>query len=331
METSLDRKVNLNISQSADLPNVPEEKTAAQAVLKPLLTRLANLKVTSAPQDLEALLARLGNENANAKETSSKQTLRSVYSTILARLQANAAISAKNLELLRQAETLGNQVGDIQKQIDERIAQLDALKKQLAGQSATVTELEIKTMMLEKQVELAKSQQLTPAEKRLAELKRKRQAEQDKQQQERLDQEIAAAEKELLVAQASVAQAQGELAAAQGALATARGNLVAMQSQVAAASKDIAKLQANKATLEGKIDACVDQLVDEDGARAFVDVLRSVATATKGVPPEDAPERSEGEEKFLEENSVARILQDSADRRVLELEDTIAAKREEKI
>ncbi len=41
METSLDRKVNLNISQSADLPNVPEEKTAADGTAKARSAKLA--------------------------------------------------------------------------------------------------------------------------------------------------------------------------------------------------------------------------------------------------------------------------------------------------
>ena len=74
----------------------PDRMTAAQVVLKPLLARLANLTVTQAPLDLEALLARLGNDGARAKEQSSKQFLSSLYSRVLARVQESSQISAKN-------------------------------------------------------------------------------------------------------------------------------------------------------------------------------------------------------------------------------------------
>lgn len=331
MEASFDRNVNLNVSLQSNLPDVPEGKTAAQAVLKPLLARLANLTVTNGPQDLEALLARLGNENTHAKESSAKQTLRIVYATLLSRVQENAKISAQNQELLKQAEALGGQVEDVQQQITDQTARLAELKKQLSTQTATVTELEIKTAMLEKQVELAKSQQLTPAEKRVAELKKKRLAEQDKQKQAELDQQIEEAEKELLAAQASVVSAQGDLANAQGALATAKGNLVAMKSQAAAASKTVEDLKATKSSLEGQIDNLLDQLIDEEVARALVDILRNEAASVKTASPDELPERNEREEEYLEEHSVARILQDAADRRVQALEDAIAASREERV
>ncbi len=331
METSFERKVNLNISQQADLlPEVPEEKTAAQAVLKPLLARLSNLTVNAAPLDLEALLARLGNENAQAKERSAKQYLGSVYGTILARVQENAQISARNMALLEEASAYGKQLEGVEGQAADMAKQLEALKKQLAAQTVTVTELELKTAMLERQVELVKSQQLTPAEKRVAELKKKRAAEQDKQQQERLDRQIAEAEKDLLAAQASLAKVQGDLAAAQGALATARGNLTAMQSQMAAVSKGITELKATKTELEGKIAACTDQLTDEEVARALVDALRSTVKQQDGTP-DDAPKHSEEEEEYLDKNSVVRILQDAVEKRDREMQDTIAAKREEKV
>ena len=330
METTLDRKVNLNISQQADLlPEVPEEKNAAQAVLAPLLARLGNLSVSQAPLDLEALLARLGNENADAKETSAKQYLGSVYGNILARVKANGEISAKNMALLEEASAYGKQLEELTKQLGDQTAALEALKKQLVGQTATVTELELKTAMLERQVELAKSQQLTPAEKRVAELKKKRQQATDKQQQERLDREIAAAEKELLAAQASVVQAQGTLATAQGALATAKGNLVAMQSQVSAASKQVTELANSQAGLEKQIKDCTDQLTDEEIGRALVAALKGAIDVKD--PATILPERSEGEEKYLEENSVLRILQGTAEKRAQEMQDTIEAKREEKV
>ena len=331
METTFDRKVNLNISQQADLlPEVPEGKTAAQAVLKPLLARLANLTVREAPVDLEALMARLSNENANAKEKNAKLYLGSVYSTILSRVQANGQISAQNMALLEEAAAIGKQVEGIEKQIAESTAKLAELKKKMSAQAATITELEIKTAMLEKQVELVKSQQLTPAEKRVAELKKKRLAEQDKQQQEVLDRKIAEAEQDVVAAQASLAKVQGDLAAAQGALATARGNLVAMQSQMAAATKGLAELKATKTELEGKIAACTDQLTDEEVARALVDALRNTVPHTNGLP-DDAPERSEEEEAYLDKHNVVRILQDAVEKRDREMQDTIAVKREEKV
>ena len=316
METTLDRNLNLNVSLQANLPEVPEEKTAAQAVLAPLLARLGNLTVSQAPLDLEALMARLGNDNSAAKEQSAKQFLGSLYGRVLARLQESSQITAKNMELLTEASKLG--------------AQLEGVAKQLNDQVATVTELELKTAMLEKQVELAKSQQLTPAEKRVAELKKKRQQATDKAQQEHLDRQIAEAEQELLAAQASVVQAQGALATAQGALATACGNLVAMQSQVSAASKQVTDLSASQTNLEKQIKECTDQLSDEEVARALAEALK--ATAGEARFSEDAlPERSEDQEKYLEENSVLRILQGTAEKRAQEMQDTIEAKREEKV
>ena len=329
METTFDRKVNLNISLQTALQEVPEGKTAAQAVLKPLLARLANLTVSAAPLDLEALLARLGNENAHAKEKSAKQYLGSVYGTILARVQENAQISARNMALLEEASAYGKQLEGVEGQATDMAKQLEALKKQLAAQTATVTELELKTAMLERQVELVKSQQLTPAEKRVAELKKKRAAEQDKQQQEHLDRQIAEAEKDLLAAQASLVKVQGALTTAQGALATAKGNLVAMQSQVAAVSKGMVELKATAAELEGKIAACTDQLTDEEVGRALVDALKGSINVDETAAA--MPERGEGEEKYLEEHSVVRILQNAAERRDREMQDTIAAKREEKV
>ncbi|MBQ4481314.1 MAG: hypothetical protein II943_11840 [Victivallales bacterium] len=330
METTLDRNLNLNVSLQANLPEVPEEKTAAQAVLAPLLARLGNLTVSQAPLDLEALMARLGNDNSAAKEQSAKQFLGSLYGRVLARLQESSQITAKNMELLTEASKLGAQREGVAKQLNDQVAALEALKKQLAGQTATVTELELKTAMLEKQVELAKSQQLTPAEKRVAELKKKRQQATDKAQQEHLDRQIAEAEQELLAAQASVVQAQGALATAQGALATACGNLVAMQSQVSAASKQVTDLSASQTNLEKQIKECTDQLSDEEVARALAEALK--ATAGEARFSEDAlPERSEDQEKYLEENSVLRILQGTAEKRAQEMQDTIEAKREEKV
>jgi len=331
MEASLDRKVNLNISQQADLPAVPESKTAEQLVLKPLLARLSNLTVSAAPMDLDALLARLTNENANSKEQSAKQYLRSVYSTILARVKSNGQISEKNIAILQEAENLAKKLEDITKQLADETAKLEELKKQINTQTATITELEIKTAMLAREVELVRSMQLTPAEKRIAELKKKRLAEQDAMRQEELDRQISEAEKDLLAAQANLAKAQLALATAQGALATAQGNLVAMQSQVSAATKAVTETTARKVSTEAAITACTDQLTDEEVARALVDALRSAAEA-KGINfDEGILERSEDKEKYLEEHSVARILQDAVDRRDQEMQDTIASRREEKV
>ena len=81
--------------------------------------------------------------------------------------------------------------------------------------------------------------------------------------------------------------------------------------------------------LEKQIKDCTDQLTDEEIGRALVAALKGAIDVKD--PATILPERSEGEERYLEENSVLRILQGTAEKRAQEMQDTIEAKREEKV
>ena len=323
-----------NIQPQMDTPeNKPE--------LKPLLKREPNLTVSNAPMDLEALVARMNLENNDTKETSAKQTLQSTFTNIIARAKERGTVTTRNMELLEQAESYSKQlestnatidkltnqisqlnnivatdqkeVDQIQKQVDSLAAELEKLQGQITESDAQSVILQMEIDSLTKQIENeVDAQKQTNLKKRLADAQRKLETEKQ-DQSDRLD---------------KLENTKNELAKAQTKLDTAKGNLDAAKVTLSEAESVLAAANNAKAELSQKIQQALSEITDVSIIKDIADAFKIDASDVRFGTEGDKAERSEEEEKYLEEHSSVKIFQEALSAHYQDILDTIAANRE---
>ncbi len=315
MDVNLNTQISIDKLSQANLQSALD-KLESKAELSPLLTRSANVTVSSAPMDLEALVAKLSNESVDTQETAAKTKLKSVFTTVLARAIESGNVSENNMALLEQADTYNQQLSILN-------GQINTLNSQIRQYESTVKSDERNVERLQRQVD-----SLTNNVNEL------------QNEVDSLQEQIAAAgegaDTSMLEARLSVAQDKldaemTKLNEANDQLTAAREKLTASQAKLNAAKEALDTANAQKANLEQNINDAINGITDENLARELAEAMKLSAADVTNLTQDNKAERSEEEEKYLDNHSPARIIQDAINNHDRDLLDTIEEKRETKI
>ncbi len=313
--------VNLNTRISIDKTNQTSlqsaiEKSEEKPELSPLLTRSANVTVSTAPMDLEKLVATLTNESADTQEAAAKTKLKSVFTTVLARALESGNISENNMALLEQAENYDKQLNTLNGQINTLNTQIRQYENTVRSDAKAVDRLE-------KQVD-SLTNNVTALQNEVDSL------------QEQIDAAGPGADTSMLETRLSIAQdkldtAMTKLNDANEQLTAAREKLASSQATLDNAREALATANDQKADLEENINDAINGITDENLARELAEAMKLSAADVTNVTEDNKAERGEEEEKYLDTHSPVRIIQDAINNHDRELLDTIESKRETKI
>ena len=339
-EVNFNKKISPEVAQQTEL-STPLDTQEQKKELPPLLSRTANLTVSDAPMDLEALVNKLNLETTDAKENSARNTLQSVFATVIAKAEERGMVSTRNMELLAQAQnysqqldstntaidTLTTQISQLkeivnanEKEVSKKQSQIDSLAKDLENlqtkiqqKNAGITILQMEIDSLTRQIENeVNAQKLTNLKRRLAD-------EQKKLETEMEDLNGLQAQKETNLA--NLAKARADLAAAQA-------NLGAVKATLTDAEGVLGVANAAKAELNQKIQQALAEITDDSIIRDIANALKINVADVASFLTNVAAERGVEEENYLEAHSPVLILQNALNEHYQEILDTIAAKRE---
>ena len=327
MGVNLDTSLNVGQVQQNNLQSV---LTTLDAKTEPApILGSKSLNVTSAPVNLDTLVAKLSLETNNMREDVAKTSLSSAFSTIIANAERVMTKTDNNMAVLDDAKVLNQQLAEVEAQIPAKQKEIDQLtetqkvaseavnKAQEAVDKAqsdvdkvqhTVDELTEERADLENQI----SMETDPAKKAQLEAKR-----------DVLDAKLADATEQL-------AAAQNVLASAQGVLSKAQTNLNNVNSRLTTAKNELVNLQEQKNNLKEQVKNKLKELQDVDVDRAVNEALKQ--DAKDGVKLDTLEkDQEEDEERYLDTHSPLRIMQDAILKHDSEILDTINSKREDKI
>ena len=341
MDANLNTQVSIGQAIQTNLQPQQQDKPETQSELPPLLKRGENLMVSNAPVDLEALVEKLNITTANAREATARKTLSSAFTTVIAKALERGLVSTRNMELLTQAGNYHKQLDSTEATIDKLTTQVSQLKdivstseKDVAKQQEQCDSLDAKQTSLNSQIQQSEAQvQLLQME--IDSLTARIKAEVDAQKQTNLKNRLANEQKKLETEKANLNELQDKketiqanLAKAQAALAAAQANLGAVKTTLTDAEGVLGAAIAAKAELKQKIQQTLADITDDSVIRDIADALKINVTDVASIMMDDAAERSEEEEKYLEAHSPVQILQEALTAHYQDILDTIAAKRE---
>ncbi len=340
-------KVNTNIGlEAVQRVNL---QTALQSLetkteMAPLLQRGANLTVSSASMNLDALVAKLNMETSDTNETTAKMTLGSVLSTVIAHAKENANVTTNNIALLEQAEQATQQMDGINRAINKQAAQVRQYQKAVNDAETVVAhnQKKVDTLTTERtnlQGQLDQvTEQIESLQAQVESLQDLIANETDPDVKENLEQQLNITENKLTKTQKQQANLQKQLntnatklQAAQTALEASQATLATAQANLDNANATLDQLNGQQADLSETIQDALDGIQDENILRELNDLLKIDAGDVSHLVEEQKAERSEEEEKYLDTHNPVRVLQDAISHHDQEMLDTIAEKREEKV
>ncbi len=315
----------------------------AQAPLAPLLSA-SSLQVTSAPVDLEALLAQLNVETSDTKEAIAKSTLSSAFTNVIARAEESGKVSAQNMQVLNDAKNYSVQLDQVTQQIKTLNQEIQQLEMNISRMESGVDQMQKKVDGLKKQLtqlQTAEQQQMQKVESLQADvdsLNSKIESETDPVKKAQLEKQLTDAESKLAYAQNDLTKIQQQVSTTQTNLNTANTALTNAKTELASKKAELADkkatletAKATKTDLEGKIKNKMNELTDVNVIRDLADALKLDVSDVMKLTEDNKAERSEEQEKYLDKHSPLRIMQDAVANHDQEMLDTIASKREEKI
>ena len=329
--------------QQANLQNVLTT-LETQAPLSPLLNEKSNLTVSSAPLNLDALVAKLNVETADTKETTAKMTLSSAFETVIAKAIESGNVSAKNMEILDAASGMSEQLDEVNAKIPQLEKDVKQLEQDVAKKQNDVNVAQNNVNQLTNDLEQLKQQETRTnkdVQNRQAEvdsLKKQIAAETDPAKRAQLENQLAVAEGQLTKAKKALTDIQGKitgtqqsLTAAQATLATAQNDLASAKTALNNKKTELQTAKEQKAALEQQLKDKMSELTDVDVIRALAEALKMDAADVQNLVQDNKAERSEEQEKYLDKHNPLRIMQDAVANYDQEILDTIASKREDKI
>ena len=340
MEINTKTKVSLDAVQQFDV-KTSEQEAGQQSSLPQILDKKNNLRVTEAPLDLDALVAKLNITTADAKEKTAKNTLRSAFATVIAKAVERGTVSSHNMELLTQAENYSKQLDSTNATIDTLTSQVSQLQdivtaneKDVAKQQAQCDSLNAELSSLNSQIQQSDAQVLI-LQMEIDRLTAQIENEVDAQKQTNLKNRLANEQKKLETEKEHLNELQVKketnlvnMAKAQTSLATSQANLATAKSTLTDATGVLSAANAAKAELRQKIQQTLADITDDSVLRDIANALKIDVTDVASFLTDDTPERGEVEEKFLDAQSPVQILQNALNEHYQEILDTIAAKRE---
>ena len=339
-EVSYNTKITPDIAPQTNLGTTTDTQEQKKD-LPPILSRTANLTVSHAPMDLEALVSKLNLEKKDARDTSAKKTLQSTFTTVIARAKERGTVTTRNIEPLEQAENYSKQLDTTNKTIDTLSNQISQLKNIVTSDENEVAQIQKQVNSLSEEVANLQKQiqnsdaQCVILQMEIDSLTAQIENEVDAQKQTNLKHRLATEQKKLETEKQDqrdrldkLETNQDTLAKAQAKLDTAKANLATSNSTLSDAENVLATANDAKTELNQKIQDTLSKITDESIIRDIADALKINASDVKSFIADGKMERSEEEEKYLEEHSPVQILQDALSAHYQEILDTIAAKRE---
>ena len=342
-EVKLNTKTTVEPLQQANLQNVLNT-LQTQAPLSPLLGSTSNLKVSSAPVDLQALLAQLNVETTDTKEDIAKGTLSSAFTNVIARAEESGNVSAQNMQILNDAKNISTQLDQVKQEIKTLNQEIPQLERNVTRMQTSVDQMQQKVTELNgqlTQLQTAEQQQMQKVESLQADvdsLNSMIDSETDPVKKAQLEKQLTDAESRLARAQNDLTRIQQQVSTTQTSLDKANTSLTNAKTELDAKKAELAEkkatlenAKATKADLEDKINKKMGELTDTNVIRALADALKIDASDVMKLTEDNKAERSEEQEKYLDKHSPLRIMQDAVANHDQEILDTIASKREEKI
>ena len=330
------------------------EKLATSSELAPLLAG-KGVTITDAPMDLEKLVAQLRDESDEAKATSNKDKLASIYGMVIARALENTNLSEANMAVLQKAQPYQNQLRDTNKLIngyeDENGNHVSGLTEKIAGAKKVVEAAQSAVVSAQHAVDAAQlaydtaTQAVTAAQgnvnqlqAQLLDLQNELAAATSEADKSAIQMKITATQGQLTNALATLSDAQkvqstaaGKLTEATAALTTANSNLATANSAYSDLSSALTAANAQKAELTQQISNTLAELQNDDSLRELLDNLRAAVDELNLNTDIAEAERGKEEEEYLDQNNPVRIIQDAIAHQDLDFLDAVESKRENRI
>lgn len=267
-----------------------DSKTAAAKEPAPILGG-QSVTVTTAPGDLEKLVAQLKNENNDVKASVAQRRLASVLE----------AYTSRYGELTEQQTQILEEIAANNGEIAALKAELQALLKDKGAADAQTALMQAKIDLLEQAVARAVEEGKSHREN-IAKLKEQIAQDQDN---EDLKAELAKEEAMLEISETALSKAQTDLAAAQAAAGALSAKIEALAGSIETKQDGIKALEANNAALAAKLDPqTITNLLAAFSAQDVpVEAERNVSAAEE-----------EKAEKKADANNPANVLRDAMDK-----------------
>ena len=327
MGVNLDTSLNVGQVQQNNLQSVLttlDTKTDPAPILGS-----KSLSVTSAPMNLDALVAKLSLETNNMREDVAKTSLSSAFITIIANAERVMTKTDNNMTVLDDAKNLNKQLAEVEAQIPAKQKEIDQLTQTQKVASDAVNKAQEYVDKAQSDVDKVQHTVDQLTEER-TELENQISMETDPAKKAQLEAKRDVLDAKLADATAQLAAAQNALASAQGVLSKAQTNLNNINSQLTTAKTELANLQEQKTNLKEQVKNKLKELQDVDVDRAVNEALKQ--DAKDGVKLDTLEkDQEEDEERYLDTHSPLRIMQDAILKHDSEILDTINSKREDKI
>ena len=269
---------------NANLISAANKLTTGSTSLPPILDKATNITVSTAPADLDKLVAQLNNETSDTKAATAKSKLGSSFAIAISILQERANVAESNMKVLNEAKEIGETIDKLTEEIDDLNDKRSGLEKLEAKYKQEKNQLTKKVNDLSKQVAALEAQiaaETDPAKK--AEL------------------------------EAKLANVNTELTKAKGDLNTATTNLASTQKVLGDTKQKIAEKMSEKDKAKERLQQKLKEIKDEEVLKALAEAFRMNLADVQNILVETEAKRSEDEEDWLEENAPARIIQRALD------------------
>ena len=327
MGVNLDTSLNVGQVQQNNLQSV---LTTLDAKTEPApILGSKSLNVTSAPVNLDTLVAKLSLETNNMREDVAKTSLSSAFSTIIANAERVMTKTDNNMAVLDDAKVLNQQLAEVEAQIPAKQKEIDQLTQTQKVASEAVNKAQESVDKAQSDVDKVQHTVDQLTEER-TDLENQISMETDPAKKAQLEAKRDVLDAKLADATAQLATAQNALASAQGVLSKAQTNLNNVNSQLTTAKTELVNLQEQKTNLKEQVKNKLKELQDVDVDRAVNEALKQ--DAKDGVKLDTLEkDQEEDEERYLDTHSPLRIMQDAILKHDSEILDTINSKREDKI
>ena len=286
-------KVNRNNLESA-LSNL--DLSTVKTEMQPLL-RGANLTVTQ-PKDLEKLAAQLAAETNDKASVVAKKSVASSFAAVLARVLEMKSVDESNMQVLDEAKQIGDEIDSLDAQMKEQQREIDSLTDKLHQEEREVNGLKKQESQLEK----TKSD----LSKHMAELDKQIATTTDPIKKQQLEAKRAELAGQLEQTETSIASVKAQLQ-------VATANLSATQKSLGDAAQKMAETMSQKDLKKEALKKKLEELKDKELLEAIIDMLKQEKADVSDLIEEKKVKRSDEEEKYLDEHSPVKIIQDMLD------------------
>ena len=269
---------------NVNLINVANKLTTSNTSLPPIFDKATNITVSTAPVDLDKLVAQMNNETSDTKAATAKSKLGSSFTIAISILQERANVAESNMKVLNEAKEIGETIDRLTEEIDNLNDKRSGLEK-----------LEVKYKQDKNQL----TKKVNDLSKQAADLETQIAAETDPAKKAELE--------------AKLANVNTEFTKAKGDLNTATTNLASTQKVLGDTKQKIAEKMSEKDKAKERLQQKLKEIKDEEMLKALAEAFRMNLADVQNILVETEAKRNKDEEDWLEENAPIKIIQMALD------------------